>query len=891
MRNYSSFYYLGNSTGSVIGLGLDSSVKPVYYSRTVNDEPEVAKVFVTSGNIGGTSYKIQISESLKLTKDGRFIHTLNYLNLGSTTLTNMRFGVLLDTNLNMNDKVSIKADGNNGAYISAYGFTLYIDPITNSKLYATDFANQQSQDLKSSYSLSISQSELKEATKVLPDTVLKSATDSTILYEVKDLTTLKSNNFVSMQFAEQLLSGADKPVVPKTVTAKVKIPNNTSTEIWSADTYTGVVGDYVSVKVPDVTGWTHDKTTIQGIINADGTITAVDPKPSNVATGTTGGKDFVTYSAGYNITIIDDDTGKTLDDRAKTGVPGVKLSQAVDLATIFAQGYELVATKTDTNLGFTKTATGYTVNYIGTPNADNSNNAVIHVKKTPVRKTVTAKVKIPNNTTLEILSTDTYTGYVGDKVTVKVPDIAGWTKDKTTIQAIINDDGTITAVDPKPPVAAGNTPGGADFVTYSTNYNITIIDDDTGKTLEDRAKTGAPGVKLNLPVDLAAIFAQGYELVATKTDTNLGFTKTTTGYTVNYIGMPNADLTDNAVIHVKKTPVRKTVTAKVKIPNNTTVEIWTTDTYTGYVGDKVTVKVPDVTGWTKDKTTIQAIINDDGTITAVDPKPSVVASGTPGGADFVSYSTLYKVTVINDDDDGSTLDSSTQDGTPGVKEHRAIALDPLFAQGFELVATKTDPNLEFKKTATGYEVYYIGIPNADATDDAVINVKTTPKEITTKETKTITRIISYVVDPSIQGSIALPANPAPQVVVMTRDVTKDKDGKTIRTGDWTADNPNAMPEIDTPEVPGMTRDKEVISSINLTSRDQLLRLANGPATIEEQVTYTLVAIDLDLPIAGDKTKIIALAVTPLISLLAIAYFMHKRRKANEKDLDDLRKIK
>lgn len=146
-------------------------------------------------------------------------------------------------------------------------------------------------------------------------------------------------------------------------------------------------------------------------------------------------------------------------------------------------------------------------------------------------------------------------------------------------------------------------------------------------------------------------------------------------------------------------------------------------------------------------------------------------------------------------------------------------------------------------------------------------------------------------DPSIQGSIALPANPDPQVVVMTRDVTKDKDGKTIRTGDWTADNPNAMPEIDTPEVPGMTRDKEVISSINLTSRDQLLRLANGPATIEEKVTYTLVAIDLDLPIAGDKTKIIALAVTPLISLLAIAYFMHKRRKANEKDLDDLRKIK
>lgn len=146
-------------------------------------------------------------------------------------------------------------------------------------------------------------------------------------------------------------------------------------------------------------------------------------------------------------------------------------------------------------------------------------------------------------------------------------------------------------------------------------------------------------------------------------------------------------------------------------------------------------------------------------------------------------------------------------------------------------------------------------------------------------------------DPSIQGSIALPANPAPQVVVMTRDVTKDKDGKTIRTGDWTADNPNAMPEIDTPEVPGMTRDKEVISSINLTSRDQLLRLANGPATIEEKVTYTLVAIDLDLPIVGDKTKIIALAVTPLISLLAIAYFMHKRRKANEKDLDDLRKIK
>ncbi|MFD1419322.1 leucine-rich repeat protein [Companilactobacillus keshanensis] len=67
------------------------------------------------------------------------------------------------------------------------------------------------------------------------------------------------------------------------------------------------------------------------------------------------------------------------------------------------------------------------------------------------------------------------------------------------------------------------------------------------------------------------------------------------------------------------TLVKKMVTADVKVPSNLADQPWVTSidkNVTGQVGTDVTIDVPEVLGYVADKKTIQATVNDNGTITA-----------------------------------------------------------------------------------------------------------------------------------------------------------------------------------------------------------------------------------------------------------------------------------
>ncbi|WP_368791298.1 hypothetical protein AB3Z09_04175 [Companilactobacillus farciminis] len=78
-----------------------------------------------------------------------------------------------------------------------------------------------------------------------------------------------------------------------------------------------------------------------------------------------------------------------------------------------------------------------------------------------VNDPITANVTIPSN--MGDQEVDNQTGGIGKKISVPVPNIKGYTPDKTSVQAIVNEDGTITTDDKvtytkaKPPVKVSSS--------------------------------------------------------------------------------------------------------------------------------------------------------------------------------------------------------------------------------------------------------------------------------------------------------------------------------------------------------------------------------------------------------------------------------------------------
>jgi LPXTG-motif cell wall-anchored protein len=427
-----------------------------------------------------------------------------------------------------------------------------------------------------------------------------------------------------------IMTTAKVTYTPNEVTADVTIPSNLGPKVVS--NVTGKTGDSVAVKVPDVMGYTPDKTTVPATVNPNGTITTtakVTYTPNEVTADVT----IPSNLGPQNVTNV---TGKTGDSIA-VKVPSV---------------------------------TGYTPDKTTVPATVNPNGTITTTAKvTYTPNTVTTDVTIPSNLGPKVVSN--VTGKTGDSVTVEVPAVTGYTPDKTTVPATVNPNGTITTT-----AKVTYTPNEVTAdITIPSNLGPKTVSNVTGKTGDSVAvkvpavtgytpdKTAVPAtvnpngtitttakvtytpnevtadvtIPSNLgPKTVSNVTGKTGDSVAVKVPSVTGYTpdKTTVPATVN----PNGTITTTA----KVTYTPNEVTADVTIPSNLGPK--TVSNVTGKTGDGVAVKVPDVMGYTPDKTTVPATVNPDGTITTT---AKVTYTPNKVTADVTIPSNLGPKTVTN----------------------------------------------------------------------------------------------------------------------------------------------------------------------------------------------------------------------------------------------------
>ena len=209
------------------------------------------------------------------------------------------------------------------------------------------------------------------------------------------------------------------------ISGKVTIPilkDGKKGTVESDKTYTGKVGDTFDVDVPTIDGYNPDKSTVKATVNADKTITA-----NETVTYTPVEKPSVT--AKVSIPISKDGKESTIQtDQTYTG----KIGETIDVTVPTIDGYMPDKSTVKATVNDDKTiSTNETVTY------------------TPAEKpSVTAKVSIPiskdgKESTIE--SDQAYTGKIGDTIDVTVPTIDGYNPDKSTVQATVNADKTISS--------------------------------------------------------------------------------------------------------------------------------------------------------------------------------------------------------------------------------------------------------------------------------------------------------------------------------------------------------------------------------------------------------------------------------------------------------------
>ena len=187
---------------------------------------------------------------------------------------------------------------------------------------------------------------------------------------------------------------------PNTVTADVTIGTNQGAKIITA--VTGTFGQGMTVNVPTVPGYTADQTEVPVTVNADGTITEVANTPDVI---------YTAMPQTIQIQYVGAPSTYTPTSTSLTG----KTDETIDFTPDEIQGYTPDASQYQVNFavdatGALKTPT-LTVTYTG--------------------QSVKTTVAIPSNKGDQTV-TDV-TGTVGQTVEVDVPEVPGYTPDKTTV--------------------------------------------------------------------------------------------------------------------------------------------------------------------------------------------------------------------------------------------------------------------------------------------------------------------------------------------------------------------------------------------------------------------------------------------------------------------------
>lgn len=362
---------------------------------------------------------------------------------------------------------------------------------------------------------------------------------------------------------------------PNEMTADVTIPSNLGNKV--VPNVTGKVGDIVTVTVPAVEGYTLDPTTVQATVNTDGTITTADT---------------VTYTANkqtnINVDLVDQATGEVLNPLTFTGASGTQMTP-VDQAKVKQAIDNLISS------GFTLVTADYVL-----PTTFTDEDQSIAIKLNDERASSTITMNYVNKATGEIINSVPFIGKVGDGI--------NWDAINSAIAALMGAGYTIVTDEGVVPVVfkeidqTGTLYFNDDRIT--TTITINYVDNATGKVINSLTFTGKngddflQGQRDTINAAAKTLTDGGYMLVMDKGDVPTGFGEIDKTGTLYFYYTANS------------------VTADVTIPSNLGDKV--VSNVTGKVGDTVTVKVPTVEGYTADKSTVQATVNADGTITTTE---------------------------------------------------------------------------------------------------------------------------------------------------------------------------------------------------------------------------------------------------------------------------------
>ncbi|NLR17473.1 KxYKxGKxW signal peptide domain-containing protein, partial [Lactobacillus sp. LC28-10] len=563
-------------------------------------------------------------------------------------------------------------DDNNGSVVPDTGTTLngYIGDVLPSQV-------------------TIPENYVAASTDALPTTVTLTADDSDNLtiHLKHQLVTDTTGNITSTQTVNYAINGGDSSKTPQSKSQTITW--HTITDKVTGTSYATAQAGYAAVNTPDIAGYTPNKT----VVNADypGVINTSDIKDSSTT---------VTYTPNKSTTTI-----------TFTGLPASKTPENKTITTTTDEAY---------TFDDIPTIPGYTANVteltgLGKPTGD----------------TLKVTYKADNNS-----ATVTY-----------VDDVTGTIVDTDTITGVTDQTGTVNFTAPanyefaKDQANSGHytiTPDDTDDITVHLTHEIVygtqetqrvihyVIDNPNAESVPQTPATVSQTIKWQTAKDQVTgeTVATAQNSVPAVTIQSIeGYTATIDGQTATevsqmYAGATNADNLQDTDVTVTYKP--NTVTATVQVPSNKGDQPVTG--VSGLVDNHVQVTVPDLPGYSKDKTTVTATVQRDGTITVDNPATTGKVTYTPNP---------QKINVQFVDENGQSLGTTELTGvSDGTVDYQPAfeAQQDLLNQGYTL---KEGNNNGLANAKTTYDHDDAATPTYVVVLSKVNNVKVTASIVPT----------------------------------------------------------------------------------------------------------------------------------------------------------------
>lgn len=316
-----SAYYVRTSDGTYQQVGANSEKS---YTKDNGGQTQLRKDVVSDDNV-------TVSEVLSMDAQGQFNHEITFTNNGTSTLSNVKLGTMLDTMLDNEDDVTIYSDGNGGIFMKNDAITLFSDPITNTTVYAGEW-NGSSFDIGNSIQASNNYGE-----------VMSSDTDTAIEYESAPVT-LAPGASSTFSYTERLYT--DHEQIGQLV---VHYVSTTGEKLQDDSVTADVNGTSYSLTAPEFSGYTLTATPANatGTYNASSQEVTFVYRANNIQTGT------------VTVNYVDGNGNALQPSTSQTG--GVGETYTVTAPEI--NGYELASTDGNAQGTYASTPTNVTFVY------------------------------------------------------------------------------------------------------------------------------------------------------------------------------------------------------------------------------------------------------------------------------------------------------------------------------------------------------------------------------------------------------------------------------------------------------------------------------------------------------------------------------------------------